>query len=119
VARAGADAQRLVGFQLATEAIAQDLTEQIRVEWESLRRDIDRQGVQRQAIGSAREVLESYERQFVAGRKSWLDVLNALRDLTQSEIRLTQAQASATAGLYRLRLRSGALPGDNHWKVQP
>ncbi len=119
VARAGADAQRLVGFQLATEAIAQDLNEQVRVEWEGLRRDIDRQGVQRQAIASAREVLESYERQFVAGRKSWLDVLNALRDLTQSEIRLTQAQASATAGLYRLRLRSGALPGDNHWKVQP
>jgi adhesin transport system outer membrane protein len=108
-----------VGFELATDAIVQDLNEQVRVEWEGLRRDIDRQGVQNQAIISAREVLASYERQFTAGRKSWLDVLNALRELTQSEIRLAQAQASATAGLYRLRLRSGALPGDNHWKVQP
>ena len=119
VARSAADAQRLEGLQLATESAAQDVQEQLRIEWESLRRDIDRQGVQRQAIGSAREVLESYERQFVAGRKSWLDVLNALRDLTQSDIRLTQAQASATAGLYRLRLRSGALPSDTYWKVQP
>jgi adhesin transport system outer membrane protein len=119
LARANADAQRLVGFELATDAIVQDLNEQVRVEWEGLRRDIDRQGVQNQAIISAREVLASYERQFTAGRKSWLDVLNALRELTQSEIRLAQAQASATAGLYRLRLRSGALPGDNHWKVQP
>lgn len=117
--RANADAQRLVGFELASEAIAQDLNEQLRVEWEGVRRDIERQGVQNQAIASAREVLESYERQFTAGRKSWLDVLNALRDLTQSEIRLAQAKAGATAGVYRLRLRSGALPGDNHWKVEP
>lgn len=119
VARAGADAQRLVGLELAAEAVAQDLSEQLRVEWESVRRDIDRQGVQNQAIANARDVLESYERQFTAGRKSWLDVLNALRELTQSEIRLAQAQAGASAGLYRLRLRSGALPGDNHWKVEP
>jgi len=119
LAKANADAQRLVGFELASEAIVQDLSEQLRVDWESLRRDMDRQGVQNQAINSAREVLESYERQFIVGRKTWLDVLNALRDLTQGEVRLAQAQAGASAGLYRLRLRSGALPGENHWKVEP
>jgi adhesin transport system outer membrane protein len=117
--KANADAKRLVGFELASEAIVQDLSEQLRVDWESLRRDMDRQGVQNQAINSAREVLESYERQFIVGRKTWLDVLNALRDLTQGEVRLAQAQAGASAGLYRLRLRSGTLPGENHWKVEP
>ncbi len=119
LAKANADAQRLVGFELASDAIVQDLNEQVRVEWEGLRRDIDRQGVQNQAINSAREVLESYERQFIVGRKTWLDVLNALRELTQSDVRLAQAQAGASAGLYRLRLRAGALPGENHWKVEP
>jgi len=119
LAKANADAQRLVGFELASDAIVQDLSEQVRVDWESLRRDMDRQGVQNQAINSAREVLASYERQFIVGRKTWLDVLNALRELTQGEVKLAQAQAGASAGLYRLRLRSGALPGENHWKIEP
>jgi outer membrane protein, adhesin transport system len=54
-------------------------------------------------------VLESYERQFVGGRKSWLDVLNSLRELTQLEISLAESRAVAAAAYYRLRWRSDEL----------
>lgn len=119
MARVAADAQRLTGYELSTEAVTRDIGEQLRVDWENLRRDAERQTYQVRAIQSGREVLESYERQFVAGRKSWLDVLNALRELTQSEIRLVQAQSATSAGIYRLRLRAGVLPGHALWEAQP
>jgi adhesin transport system outer membrane protein len=58
-------------------------------------------------IGDARKVLESYERLFVAGRRSWLDVLTAVRDLQQSEVALVDAQVALIAGAQRIQIRSG------------
>lgn len=40
---------------------------------------------------SAGNVYESWERQFLAGRKQWQDVVNAARELAQTEVSLTDA----------------------------
>lgn len=62
-------------------------------------------------------LLESYKRQYVAGTKSWLDVLNLLREL--SEQRLQQVQAESDWLSYALRLKAlvggfDALVGISH-----
>lgn len=47
------------------------------------------------AVQTAREVADSYRRQFQSGRKSWFDLLNSVRDLQQAEL-----QSAATMAQY-------------------
>lgn len=57
------------------------------------------------SLRSAQSVSESYDRQFLAGRKTWLDVMNAARELAQTESLIadllsTQVVASWRLGFY-------------------
>ena len=54
------------------------------------------------------EVFESYSRQYIAGRKTWIDVLNAVRETTQADFAMADANAQTLAAGERLRLRTGA-----------
>lgn len=106
LAQIKADTARLKSFEFSTEVVAQDVSEQVRVDWENLRRELTRQQSQQQTVDSNQQVLESYERQFVAGRKSWQEVLNAVRELSQAEVRVAESKAASAAYYYRLRLRT-------------
>jgi len=53
------------------------------------------------ATQTAEDVYLSYERQFLTGRKSWLDVMNSARDLQQARLQL----ADVTAGRLTLGWR--------------
>ncbi|HSQ04206.1 MAG TPA: hypothetical protein VLN59_09230, partial [Burkholderiales bacterium] len=56
-------------------------------------------------------VYESYTRQYTAGRKTWLDVLNTVRESTQSDVAATDARAQLTGAALRLKLLTGNLTG--------
>lgn len=47
---------------------------------------------------------EAWDRQFLAGKKSWLEVMNAARDLMQSEIELADASVNLQSLSWRLNL---------------
>lgn len=51
---------------------------------------------------SAQTVSLSYDRQYLAGRKSWLDVMNAARELSQSEMQLAELQSTQVVVTWRL-----------------
>ena len=55
-------------------------------------------------------VLESYQRQFQAGRKTWQDLLNAVRELAQNEYALADARSSLVGAMHRLEIRMGKNP---------
>lgn len=61
------------------------------------------------AVKSSLLVLDSYTAQFVAARKSWLDLLNAVRDLSQAQLARAEAEISMASAFYRFELRSGNL----------
>jgi adhesin transport system outer membrane protein len=63
-----------------------------------------------QSVRGSDKVLESYQRQFQAGRKSWLDLLNAVRELAQNQYALADAKASMAAAMLRLQIRMGQDP---------
>ena len=62
------------------------------------------------AVQSSREIYESYVRQFVAGRKSWLDVMNALGTVASNEYALNESLITYAAALLRLKLYVAAAP---------
>ncbi len=53
---------------------------------------------------TAQQVLSSQERQFQVGRKTWLDVLNAVRDLVQAELELVDTQVTQILVTWRLSI---------------
>jgi hypothetical protein len=55
-------------------------------------------------------VLASFERQFQANRKTWLDLLNQVRELAQYEYTLADAQASLVGSRLRLEINMDYKP---------
>lgn len=58
-------------------------------------------------VANSGTLIDSYERLFVAGKRSWLDVLNLVRELKQNQFTLVDSYATAIAAAYRLRTRMG------------
>ena len=65
------------------------------------------------AAESTARVTESLLRQFVAGRRTWLDVMNAVREGVAAKAALVQVESSAIASAARLQLRTCA------WQPEP
>ena len=66
---------------------------------------------------SVQQVFESYSRQYLAGRKSWLEVMNASREIAQGEIQLAEAQASHVVVTWRLAIVAFGLDDAIQYKV--
>lgn len=65
------------------------------------------------AASAAQRVMESYMRQFTSGRRTWLDVMNAVREATSAEIDAVDARIAAQSSLVRILLLSG------RWMPEP
>ena len=66
-----------------------------------------RASISTRASETAARVSESYVRQFIAGRRLWLDVMNALREAVNAQIGKTDAELTAMSTAVQLQLRSG------------
>jgi adhesin transport system outer membrane protein len=56
---------------------------------------------------ASQRVTESYMRQFTSGRRTWLDVMNAVRESTMAQIDALDAQVNMLVYLSRLMMRTG------------
>jgi adhesin transport system outer membrane protein len=57
----------------------------------------------------ATQVSDSYDRQFLAGRKTWLDVMNAARERIQTQIQIADSQATELVTSWRLLINTQGL----------
>jgi outer membrane protein, adhesin transport system len=48
------------------------------------------------------EIIESYDRQYIVGRKSWLDLMNMVRELVQNRVALADVEVSALVSSRRI-----------------
>lgn len=63
----------------------------------------------RNTLNANEQVLESFGRQFLAGRKTWLDVMNAARELAQTEMQLADIRATQVIVTWRLAIYTQGL----------
>ncbi len=63
----------------------------------------------RSSLEAVNQVFASYDRQFLAGRKTWLDLMNAARELSQTEIQLADMQAAYVVVSWRLGITTSGL----------
>lgn len=92
--------------------------EQARVAEQELRREVaadvieyeasrERASISLGASDTAGKVSASYMRQFIAGRRSWLDVMNALREAVTAQLDRVDAEIGTMQSAVRLLLASG------------
>ncbi|WP_081995976.1 TolC family protein [Croceibacterium mercuriale] len=125
-AETGSGLSRLAAIDSAEARIARafaefgqaerELREQLQTDYVQLRAAQDRIAYGAFAADTAADLIESYQRQFIAGRRSWLDVMNAVREaanarLSESEARVTAATSAAR--ILALSCRWGPMPTGN------
>src|SRR5690606_24462238 len=66
-------------------------------------------GCQHHSVQELTEILPSYPRQYEAGHKAWLDVLNLQRELTQQRLQMVQAENDWLVYSLRLAALTGGL----------
>jgi adhesin transport system outer membrane protein len=93
--------------QESLEAARRELAEKVAADYEEHLSSVERRRQILSTIEASAEVLSSYDRLFVAGKRSWLDVINAARELIQARTALADIEAQRLAARARLRLHTG------------
>lgn len=96
-------------LRLAQEAARRDTRERVTSDWNEWQGAGQRVGYAGSSRDMSQDVFESYTRQYVIGRKTWNDVLNAVREATQSQFALADARAQTIAAGLRLSAQTGTL----------
>jgi adhesin transport system outer membrane protein len=105
--QAQALATRVASAEELVNGAATDLRQNLQVDLDEYVNAKLRIASLEKSVKGADLVLESYLRQFQGGKKTWQDLLNAVRELAQNEYTLADARASMQGAYYRLQIRTG------------
>lgn len=98
---------RIAGSEQAVEAVIRETHQSLQSDREDFVNARLRIAALEKSVTSSAVVLESYQRQFQAGRKQWQDLLNQVRELAQNQYALADAQALMVGAMHRLQVRMG------------
>ena len=107
-AEAQALGTRITSAQLTIESARLEVQQSLQSEHEELVNARLRMSAIQKAVEGSELVLASYKRQFEAGKKNWLDVLNAVRELAQNQYNQADTRGQLMGAMYRLQLRMGS-----------
>ena len=110
IALAKASEARVQSLIQSQEAVRRTVMENIQTQYQQFISARDQELSLTAAVAGAQIVLNSYRRQFIAGRKSWLEVLNSLRDQAQYEQQLRHVQTQMVANFYKLQVDFALMP---------
>lgn len=100
---------RLEALRLDRETRVQQLSERARNDFTNAVLQSRQAENLRDTLAATRTVAASFDRQYVVGRKSWLEVLNAHREVAQTQYSLADAYWGAQLAIHRFDLLSGRL----------
>ncbi len=109
LALAKASESRVNSLVQSKEASRRLVLETIQTQYQQFASAQDQERSLIAAVAGAQIVVSSYRRQFIAGRKSWLEVLNAVREHSQYEIQLVESRTAIIATYYKLQVDFGMM----------
>ena len=101
---------RLQALQGDIESARRALAEQLSLEHVSARSQQTRRQSLVAGLRSIQAMVASWDRQFLAGRKTWVEVMNAARELAQAQTTLAEVDAAYVASTWRLAVLSEGVP---------
>lgn len=109
LALAKASSARVDSLSQSKEASRRLVLENIQTQYQQFASAKDQERSLIAAVAGAQIVVSSYRRQFIAGRKSWLEVLNAVREHSQYQAQLVDVRSSIIAAYYKLQVEFGMM----------
>lgn len=109
LALARASASRVNSLSQSKEASRRQVLETIQTQYQQFASAKDQERSLIAAVAGAQIVVSSYRRQFIAGRKSWLEVLNAVREHSQYQAQLVETRAAIIGAFYKLQVDFGLM----------
>ncbi|MFA5501928.1 MAG: TolC family protein [Sulfurovaceae bacterium] len=85
----------------------QDLINKVMYAYNDYTSSANRVESQSGSIGSSQKVFASYTRLFLAGKRQWLDLVNASRELTQNQMAFEDTRSTLVVSAYQLALLGG------------
>lgn len=101
---------RVNSLEQNKEAAQRQVMENIQVQYQQFASARSRELSLVSAVAGAQIVLDSYQRQFIAGRKSWLEVLNSVSELSDYQISLVSTRADILGSFYKLQVDFSLMP---------
>lgn len=109
LAQAKSAQARAEGAMQSIDVAQRDLRDAIQADIEELSAAQGRADALANAVVATALLQESYERQFVVGRRNWQEVMNSMRENNDVRLSLVDARANIIGATYRLRTRMGGL----------
>jgi len=95
------------------------LAEQVLADWSQLATIKARQAELEASLQASRETALAWDRQFLAGRKTWVEVMNSARELAQAETELADVMSSRVLLSWRVALYTQGLESLLPGKTNP
>jgi adhesin transport system outer membrane protein len=105
--QAKALATRIASAQELVAAAQINLQQTLRVDQDEYLNAKSKVEILERSVKGSESVLESYQRQFEGAKKTWQDLLNAVRELVQNQFALADARAAQLGAMHRLQIRTG------------
>lgn len=104
-----AAAKRVAMAQSAVEAGERDLADKVTSQFNEATAFLEQSDASNQYADAAAAVMASYLRQYTAGRKSWLEVLNAQRELALARYNAIDTAAGVVLATHRMDILTGGI----------
>lgn len=101
------------------QASQRQIEENLQTQYQQFIHDYQQIKLLKLAIKDSQMVSESYQRQFLVGRKSWLEVLNAVREHMDYQAQLIQFESSFLAHYYKLKVDLNMMGWQNETVIYP
>ncbi|PUE42309.1 TolC family protein [Limnohabitans sp. Bal53] len=98
--------RKLEAAEAEIEATRRNVREQVQTDWQQWTSLRARLPELERSVQASRKTAEAWDRQFLAGRKSWMEVMNTARELLQAELELADARSAYTQATWRLAIQS-------------
>lgn len=113
VATANAANHRARASGIQVETAKRELLDKLNAEYNEYEFALLRKANLQQSVNLAGEISASYDRQYLVGRKSWLDLMNSVRERAQTRLQLADAEGSVIGASRRLMIYiDGTAPFD-------
>lgn len=104
VANAKAAFERAQSATIMVEAGKRDLRDRLNADYNEYEFSLLKKSSLQQSATLSNEISASYDRQFLVGKKSWLDLLNAVRERAQTNSLLADVEGSLVGASHRIKI---------------
>lgn len=102
MATASAASERARAAMFQVEGAKRELSDRLNAEYNDYEFSLLKKESLLRSSNLAADISNSYDRQYLVGRKSWLDLMNSVRERAQARIQLADAEASLLGASRRL-----------------